>query len=401
MNKTINKYKLEKVEVHSTLQNKEFLAAFLEGLCLSNYQFLKYFSDKKERANALKEISVFSDVLNAKDLKDLDNVITSVFIARDLVNEPVSFLTAEQMSKEIVKLGKDAGFDVEVFGKKKIESLKMGGLLAVNKGSVDPPTFNIMEWKPKKARNKKPIVLVGKGVVYDTGGLSLKPTKGSMDEMKCDMGGAATVIGTMYAVAKNNLDLHVIGLVPATDNRPGGNAYAPGDVITMYNGKTIEVLNTDAEGRMILADALTYAQQYKPDLVLDFATLTGAAHRAIGHVASVVMGTASDDFFDKLEAAGNQTYERTVRFPFWSEYGDMIKSNIADAKNIGGALGGAITAGKFLEIFTKNKNGKSAYPWIHVDIAGPAFLDFIDSYRGKEGTGYGVRLMYDFLKNRI
>ena len=167
----------------------------------------------------------------------------------------------------------------------------MGGLLAVNKGSVDPATFTIMEWKPENARNSKPIVLVGKGIVYDTGGLSLKPTANSMDLMKCDMGGAAAVSGAIYAIAKNNLPIHVIALVPATDNRPGGDAYAPGDVITMYSGKTVEVLNTDAEGRMILADALAYAKKFKPEVVIDLATLTGAAAVAVGKFHGLMIAT--------------------------------------------------------------------------------------------------------------
>jgi leucyl aminopeptidase len=268
----------------------------------------------------------------------------------------------------------------------------MGGLLAVNRGSQRPPTFNILEYKPANALNKQPIVLVGKAVVYDTGGLSLKPTPGSMDSMKCDMAGGAAMGATMYAIAKNKLPIHVVALVPATDNRPGEDAYVPGDVITMYNGMTVEVLNTDAEGRLILADALHYAKKYKPELVIDMATLTGSAVLAIGSVGSVIMGTAADETFKALQNSGEATYERLVHFPFWEEYGDMIKSHIADLKNIGGREAGSITAGKFLEHFVD-------YPWIHVDIAGPAFLDAESSYRSKHGTGVGVRLLYNFFKN--
>jgi leucyl aminopeptidase len=249
-----------------------------------------------------------------------------------------------------------------------------------------------MEWKPKKARNKKPIVLVGKGVVYDTGGLSLKPTANSMDYMKCDMAGGATVAASMYAIAKANLNCHVIGLVPATDNRPGENAYAPGDVIKMYDGQTVEMLNSDAEGRMILADALSYAKKYKPELVLDFATLTGAAAAAIGPYGIVCMGTADEKQKDKLKDSGNNVYERLVEFPFFDEYAKLIKSDIADMKNIGGPIAGAITAGKFLEKFID-------YAWMHFDIAGPSWNTAADSYRSKNGTGVGVRLLFDFIKN--
>jgi len=343
----LNALKEKDVQLVDLLGSQEVIKAAIESTLLSNYQFLKYFSDKATRKNSLSTLSVLSKALTTTKLSEVVNTSEAVVIARDLVNEPLSYLTAPQIAKEMVKLSKKAGFSIEVFNKKKIESLKMGGLLAVNRGSVDPPTFSIMEWKPKNATNKKPYVLVGKGVVYDTGGLSLKPTKGSMDEMKCDMGGAATVIGTMYAIAKSKLQIHVIGLVPATDNRPGGNAYAPGDVIKMYNGKTVEVLNTDAEGRMILADALTYAQKFNPAVVLDFATLTGSAQSAIGNTASVVMGTAKDKYFKALEASGERTYERVVRFPFWVEYERMIASTIADIKNVGGPFAGAITAGKF------------------------------------------------------
>lgn len=361
---------------------------FAEGMAYANYQFLKYFSDKKE--NTCKTIKIVG--ANTKELEELNGLIKAIYHTRDLVNEPQSFLDAVQISKEIKKLGKEAGFKVEVMGKTKIESLKMGGLLAVNKGSLTPPTFSTLEWKPKNAKNKKPIVFVGKGVVYDTGGLSLKPTANSMDFMKCDMGGAAAVIGALYAIAKNKLPYHVVGLVPATDNRPSGNAYAPGDVITMHNKKTVEVLNTDAEGRMIMADALSYAQKYKPEIVLDAATLTGAAAMAIGHYGVVAMGNAEEKQMKKLKESGNNVYERIVEFPFWDEYNELLKSSIADITNLGQGAGGAITAGKFLENFTD-------YPYIHLDIAGPAFLKKPINYLTQGGTGVGVRLFYDFVKN--
>jgi leucyl aminopeptidase len=370
--------------------------AFTEGLVLANYQFNKYFTDKKD--NSLSEINIVCDGVSKKDIEELTNVSEAVYHARTLVNEPQHFLTASQLSEEIKSLSKEAGFTVEVFTKKKIETLKMGGLLAVNKGSVEPPTFNILEYKPKNPSNKKPIVLVGKGVVYDTGGLSLKPTAGSMDFMKSDMGGSAAVIGALYATAKNKLDVWVVGLIPATDNRPSGAAYAPGDVITMYNGKTVEVLNTDAEGRMILADALTYAIKYNPELVIDLATLTGMAARTVGHHATVSMGTADKETHESLKESGFAVYERLAEMPFFDEYFDMLKSDIADVKNIGGMNAGAITAGKFLEMFTKNEKGEHAYPWIHLDIAGPAFLSSEDAYRGKNGSGVGIRLLYNFIK---
>ena len=362
-----------------------------EGLLLSNYQFLKYFKSAKEKANLLQKINWINGDKQEADY--LNNTVKAVYWSRDLVNEPLSYLTAEQLSKEIEEKGKEANFSVKVFNKTKIESLKMGGLLAVNKGSIDPPTFTILEYKPKKAVNKKPIVLVGKGVVYDTGGLSLKPTAHSMDIMKSDMGGAACIVGTVYAMALNKSEHHVIALIPATDNRPGQNAFAPGDVITMYDGTTVEVLNTDAEGRLLLGDALAYANKYEPEIVIDAATLTGAAVRAVGQSAACVMGNADNKILNKLEKAGGEVHERLVRFPFWDDYGDQLKSSIADMKNLGGPMAGMITAGKFLEHFVQ-------YPYIHLDIAGPAFLESKQDYKGQGGTGTGVRLLQHFFKHK-
>lgn len=367
--------------------------AMAEGIALSNYQFLKYRKDKKEKANSLKRIQFAGAGPSAAERQRLQAVTDAVYETRDLVNEPLSYLTAPQLGKEVKRMAKQYGYAAEVMGKKKIEALKMGGLLSVNLGSVDEPSFSILEWKPKDAVNERPIVLVGKGVVYDTGGMSLKPTPNSMDMMKCDMAGAAMMIGTMAAVSKAELPLHIIALIPATDNRPGGNAYVPGDVVTMYDGTTVEVLNTDAEGRMLLADALAYAKKYDPELVIESATLTGAAVRAIGTYASCVMGTADERDFKALEESGYHTYERVARMPFWDEYGEEMKSDIADLKNIGGAAAGQISAGKFLEHFTD-------YPFIHIDIAGPSYLTAPDSYRGKWGTGYGVRLLFDMLAKR-
>ncbi len=389
--KRLNEVKATNVLVKAVSKNDDALYV-VEGMALANYQFLKYFSDKKKKANSLQNILVEEGNISSEKTEQMWAVVEAVLKARDLVNEPQSYLSAPQFSEEMREMGAYAGFDVKVLDQLKIESLKMGGLLAVNKGSLTPCTFNILEYKPEKAKNKKPLVLVGKGVVYDTGGLSLKPTANSMDIMKCDMGGAATVVGIMQAVAKAGLDVHVIGLVPATDNRPSGNAYAPGDVIKMYDGSTVEVLNTDAEGRMILADALAYAKKYDPELVVDFATLTGAAMRAVGSHASVVMGNASEEVFQRLSTAGDNTYERQARMPFYEEYGEEIKSKIADIKNLGGATAGAITAGKFLEHFTD-------YPWVHMDIAGPAWVDAPKHYTTFGGSGVGIRMMFEFLKN--
>lgn len=377
------------IALHS---DAELVLALAEGVALGSYTFRKYKTDDKG-ASSLEKLSIIAKEVSTAAVEELSDLCEATCIARDLVNEPLSFLSAKQLAAEIKTLSRNAGFKVQVLNKEQIEAQGMGGLIAVNKGSRDEPTFSILEWKPKNATNKRPVLLVGKGVVYDTGGLSLKPTPNSMDQMKCDMAGAAAVACAMYAVAKQQLPLHVVALIPATDNRPGGNAYVPGDILRMHSGLTVEVLNTDAEGRLILADALSYGERYKPELAITVATLTGAAMRAIGTYGSVTMGTAPDAQFKHLEAAGDQVFERLARLPFWDEYGDEIISDVADIKNLGSDLGGAQTAGKFLARFTTQ-------PFIHLDIAGTAFSTRRDAYRTKGGTGVGVRLLYEFLKRK-
>lgn len=387
----VNKLKIGSVTVISN-ETADHTLALLEGMTLGNYQFLKYKSSPEK--NSLQRVEVFSKKVSEKQISELSDVCDSVCMARDLVNEPVITLNATALANAFKAMGRKGGFKVKVFNKAQIKAMKMGGLLAVNYGSVDPPTFTVMEYKPKKAVNKKPLVLVGKGIVYDTGGLSLKPTPNSMDYMKSDMSGGAVVASALHAIARQKLPVHVIALVPATDNRPDGNAYTPGDVITMMSGLKVEVLNTDAEGRMVLADALHYAKRYKPQLVMEFSTLTGAAAVAIGHYGIVCMGDCDEQIKNKLHNSGRSVYERLAEFPFWEEYDELIKSDLADIKNIGGPNAGAITAGRFLKKFTD-------YPYMHFDIAGPSFIKTTDSYRGKNATGMGVRFIYDFIKNHI
>ncbi len=389
---TLNTHRMTCVSVLDYSKNEILGLPFSEGMALGNYQFLKYFKEKDKKASLLYEAKIISNVIEQESIDHINILTEANGFTRTLVNEPLSYLTAEKFSEEIINQFKNTSAKVEVFNKKKIEALKMGGLLAVNKGSIDPPTFNIIEHKPENAINKKPYVFVGKGVVYDTGGLNIK-TGDYMNDMKCDMAGGAAVAGALYAITKANLPFHVIGLIPATDNRPDGNAYVTGDVIYMYDGTSVEVLNTDAEGRLILADALAYAKKYDPELVIDLATLTGSAERAIGHNGSVAMGTKSEVEMEFLSESGYNVHERIVKFPFWEEYDEEIKSPIADIKNLGGPTAGAITAGKFLAHFTD-------YPYIHLDIAGTAFLSKKDSYRGLGGTGVGVRLLFDFLKQK-
>jgi leucyl aminopeptidase len=387
----VNDFGLNTVLINDLSENQLAAYSLAEGISLANYQFIKY--KTKQKQNALTEIIIDSKHITDKQIEELHIISESVFKCKDLINEPLTFLNSVKFSEIIIEMGKEANFKVEVFDKKKIESLKMGGLLAVNRGSIDPPTFSILEYKPRKHQNNKPYVFVGKGVVYDTGGLNIKPGD-SMLDMKCDMGGAAAVVCAIYAIAKAKLPFHVIGLIPSTDNRPDGNAYVSGDVITMFTGKTVEIMNTDAEGRLILADALGFASKYNPELVIDLATLTGAASRAIGSYGIVAMQADADVEFEQLKQSGINVYERLAEFPFWEEYAELIKSDVADIKNLGGAEAGMITAGKFLQEFTN-------YPFIHLDIAGPVFISKKDSYRGKAATGVGVRLLFDFIKSKI
>lgn len=357
---------------------------------LSNYQYLTLKTQKEP--NTLQNLTCvgITNELSVEVEKGI-HIAKATCLARDLVNMPPNMLNAVTLAQHCVDYGKTYGFRVEVFEKSRIESLKMGGLLAVNRGSKTPPTFSILEWKPEHVRNDKPIVLVGKGITFDTGGLSLKPND-AMNTMKCDMAGAAAVIGLFCAAAANQLPYHLIGLIPSTDNRPGEDAYTPNDVITMHDGTTVEVLNTDAEGRLILADALAFANQYEPELAIDLATLTGAAVIAVGEIGIPLMSTANSHVTQEMIQAGYLVYERVVQFPLWDEYKEQLKSDIADLKNVGTRYGGAITAAKFLQHFVH-------FPWMHLDIAGPAFISTQDNYRPKNATGVGVRLLYYFLEN--
>ncbi|TVT39381.1 leucyl aminopeptidase [Hymenobacter setariae] len=392
----LKKEKTAEVFIQNLTSTTDAARTLAEGLFLSAYQFAGYKTDEKSREAApLTTITLVGEAATEAQVKELQNLLEGVVFARDLVNAPLNKLNAQQLAERLAEAGDAAGYTTDILDLAKIESLRMGGLLAVNLGSPEPPTFSILEWKPEGAKNERPYVLVGKGVVYDTGGLSLKPTPNSMDMMKCDMAGGAAVGGTLYALAKNNVPLHVIGLVPATDNRPGGLAYVPGDVLTMFSGLTVEVKNTDAEGRLLLADALSFAKKYNPELVIDLATLTGAAVRAVGTEAAAVMGTAEADTTAQLLAAAHRVHERLVEFPLWDDYADHMKSDIADLSNLGKGDAGHISAAKFLERFIEGT------PWLHLDIAGPAFLTAPDSYRGKGGTGMGVRLLYEFLTKQL
>jgi leucyl aminopeptidase len=368
--------------------------ALVEGFVLGAYQFREHKTDEPEPRP--ETILLYNADGRGEEGAQRGRVAAqAACTARDLVNRSPDKKTAPLFAESIQASGAAHGYDVGVWDKARIEEEGMGGLLAVNRGSFEPPTFSVLTWAPDNAVNDRPVVLVGKGVVFDTGGLSLKDTKDSMDLMKSDMAGAAAVVGAFEAIADLELPLHVVGLVPATDNRPGHRAYVPGDVIRMHSGTTVEVLNTDAEGRMLLADALSYAQSLGPELVVDLATLTGAVVIALGNNAAGVMTREDEMASERLYAmqrAGERTGERVHPLPMYAEYKKQLESTVADLKNVGGRAAGSITAGKFLEHFTD-------YPWLHLDIAGMAYSREATSYRPQGGTGFGVRLLADFLKD--
>lgn len=381
--------KVESVSIINSLNNKEISLAFAEGLLFSDYKFDKYVKKSEETYN-LQEIKFADKDITPKDVEKMQIIFEGITIVRDMVNEPYNALNSLELAEKAEKISESVGLNVEVLSQKQIEALKMGGLLAVNKASTIPPTFSIIEWKPQNAANKKPIILVGKGIVYDTGGYNLKPGN-FMEDMKQDMAGAATVIGVMYIIAKLKMPVYIIGLVPSTDNVVSSTGIVSGDIIRMYDGTTVEVINTDAEGRLILADALSYAKKYDPQLVIDMATLTGAASRAVDVFASAVMCKIDEQIHKLLFDASFDTYERLVEFPLWDDYKDSIKSKIADIKNIGSSNAGQITAAKFLEHFT-------SYPWIHLDIAPTAYYEKGYKYRGEGASGIPVKLLINFIE---
>jgi leucyl aminopeptidase len=338
----------------------------------------------------LKHITILTADSNAQTMLDQALAISDgVNTARELGNLPGNICTPAYLAKTARKLGKKQDtLSVEVLNESDMKKLKMGALLSVSQGSKQGAKLIVMHYQGGNAGDK-PVVLVGKGVTFDSGGISIKPGA-AMDEMKFDMCGAASVIGTMQAVTTLNLPINVVGIVPATENLPSGKATKPGDVVTSMAGKTIEVLNTDAEGRLILCDALTYAERFSPDAVIDIATLTGACVIALGRHATGML--ANDDALaGKLEQAGQDSGDRVWRLPLWSEYDEQLASNFADMANIGGREAGTITAGCFLARFTKD------YRWAHLDIAGTAW----ESGKQKGATGKPVRLLMAYLLGRL
>ncbi len=380
--------------VEETKEN--IIQAVVEGALLGLYQYNHY---KTVGRDDLKEMEQFQIICEGKYFNLIENeikktqIITSaVYFARDLVSAPSNEMTPSIMANKAKDIGKRKNVVCQVLDKKRMKELGMNSLLGVASGSNEEPKFIILEYTGGK-KSEAPIVLVGKGLTFDSGGISIKPAE-KMDEMKTDMSGGAAVMGAIMAASILQLPLNIVGLIPATENMPSGKAYKPGDILKSYSGKTIEVINTDAEGRLILADALSYASKYKPAAIIDVATLTGACIVALGDDVIGMLGT-NDQLKSEIKKAAKSTGELVWELPLWDSYSELIKSDIADYKNSGGRAAGTITAAAFLSKFVGD------FPWVHLDIAGPAWTAKDRTYIPKGASGVTVRLLVELLRNRV
>lgn len=372
--------------------------AAAEGASLGLYRFTRYKTSGDDAANGNEERPASFDVVVAAPEDEEEarrgtdvgtKLAAATRLARDLANEPSNTATPEYLAQRATEIAGRHGMAATVLDRAGIEAEGLTGLSTVGRSASNEPRFIVLEHR--KGGEAAPVVLVGKAVTFDSGGISIKPSSG-MEEMKFDMSGGAAVLGAMEAVGRLDLPLNVIALVPATENLPGGDAFKPGDVLRMGSGKTVEIVTTDAEGRLILADALTYAARYEPAAVIDCATLTGAAVVALGHHATGLMGN-DEDLIAEVRAAGETVGERAWPLPLFEEYTEQIKGDTADIKNSGGRPGGALTAGAFLKEFAD-------YPWAHLDIAGTAYGSKGNAYTTKGATGVPARMLLEFLLNR-
>ena len=369
--------------------------AVVEGVLLGLYQYTPFKTVDRENIREMSELTILdgeeSAVKTIRNAARTAEIIAgAVVFARDIVSTPANEMTPTDLANEARASAKGKNIQCRVLGTEEIKELGMNALLGVAAGSDQPPQFIVLEYRGGK-KSSPFIALVGKGITFDSGGISIKPSE-KMDQMKTDMAGGAAVIAAVRAAAELGLPVNLVGLVPATENLPGGKAYKPGDILKSLSGQTIEIVTTDAEGRLILADALTYAGRYKPAVIIDLATLTGACIVALGDHVIGMMGT-DDDLKQEIREAADVTGEKVWELPLWEEYDELIKGDVADYKNSGGRAGGAITAGAFLSKFT------GGYPWVHLDIAGPACLTKEKPYIPKGASGVGVRLLVQFLRN--
>lgn len=378
-----SKAEIKDLDIFNLKLEKEETQALIEGIILGNYKFDKY---KTEKEKEIHNVNINTEIDLTKEIEKAELLAKSTIIARNLVNEPSNIIYPETLANEVVSLGEEYGFDVEIYEEDKIKDLQMNAFLAVASGSTNKPRFIVMRYLGDK-ENKEILGLVGKGLTYDSGGYSIKPNS-SMLDMKTDMGGAASVIGAMCAISCSKLNKNVVAVIAACENSISGNAYKPGDIITSMSKKTIEILNTDAEGRLTLADAIYYIiNNEKVTKVVDIATLTGAAVVALGSIATPIV-TNDNEFFDILENASKLSGEKIWKMPVFDEYKKIIKGSEADLRNSGSREGGCITAGLFVGEFVND------IPWIHMDIAGTSVSSKSDGYKEKGATGEGVRTLF-------
>ncbi len=372
--------------------------AAVEGIYLGLYQYTSFKTLEREKIKEIEECVLLDEnvenIAAAKGaVKKAATICHAVCFARDLVSAPGNEMTPSDLAREAETIANTTRkTHVKIIDAPGMKELGMNALLSVASGSCQPPKFIILEYRGGR-KGQRPVALVGKGLTFDSGGISIKPSE-SMEKMKTDMAGAAAVMGAIMAAADLHLPLNVVGLIPATENLPGGKAYKPGDVLSSLSGQTIEVTNTDAEGRLILADALTYADRFKPAAIVDIATLTGACVVALGENLIGLLGN-DENLKGALKAAAERTSEMVWELPLWEEYGELIKSEIADFKNTSGRNAGTITAAIFLSKFV------GAYAWAHLDIAGPAWLTKEKPYIPRGASGVGVRLLVNFLQGWV
>ena len=379
------------------IQGGQAAGVFTEISFLASYRFDKYKAKKKdEPSKAPESVELVSE--NKDELAAMRSAVTraekiakAVLFARELNNEPGNIMNPPRLAAEAKKLAAEKKISCKIFGLAELKKLGMNGILAVNQGSPTPPALVELEYGAEYKKNGT-VCLVGKGVTFDTGGISIKPSK-SMEEMKYDKSGSIAVIATMGLVADLRLPLHVVGLTPLAENNVANDPQRPGDIIKMYNGKTVEVVNTDAEGRLILADALSYAKKFEPVAIIDIATLTGMCHHTFGDKTSAVLGN-DQKLVDAFRAAGEKVGERCWQLPLWDEYGDCIKGNQSDLQNVGDGYAGTITAAMFLKEFVPAKTA-----WVHLDIAGTGNYSSNKYDCPKGATGFGVRLFTEVLSN--
>lgn len=372
--------------------------AMTEGAILGNYQFTAYRSDNGTPTNVERMTILTQQKIQLRPLSEgiRRGVATAeaAVLVRDLCNHPSNVMTPTRIANEAKKVAKEEALHLKILEQRDMEQLGMGALLGVAQGSHEPPKFIILEYKGDRAKKSlQPIVLVGKTVTFDTGGISLKPSE-NMEQMKADMTGGAEVLASVRAAARLRLPLHVVGILPVTENMPGGRAMKPGDIVKTLSGKTVEVQNTDAEGRLILSDGLAYATRYQPAALIDIATLTGACVVALGQFAIGMFGN-NDRLKEQVRKAGLQAGERVWEMPLWDEYFEQLRSDVADMRNIGGRGGGMITAALFLSKFVGD------CPWIHLDIASTDWSERERAYVPKGPTGIGTRLLIQYLLDRV